>query len=304
MQKQVILIQVCYIEPLDSSENKKIIYILKKILGVISVKKRNDSIELVIPRYNSIAEKLYNKKIYKNLIDILYNNNVDAIVLAKVLKKDNILKNVLYQENLNIINGRFLFEIIIIDCLEYIAKKQNKELNALEITILINDISQQILEQLMVIIEKVSSVHIVTNNVNRFYKFEEKIRDKFGIAIRISNNKRKSLASAKIIINWDFPEENINQFKINTTAIILNVNSKVKIYTKLFEGIIVQDYKFELNNHIENSNFDEKDIYESIMIKQKNIFEARKKWKNDGGIITDLIGNNGKICEQEYMNFK
>ena len=178
----MILIQVCYIEPLDSSENKKIIYILKKILGVISVKKRNDSIELVIPRYNSIAEKLYNKKIYKNLIDILYNNNVDAIVLAKVLKKDNILKNVLYQENLNIINGRFLFEIIIIDCLEYIAKKQNKELNALEITILINDISQQILEQLMVIIEKVSSVHIVTNNVNRFYKFEEKIRDKFGIA--------------------------------------------------------------------------------------------------------------------------
>ena len=304
MQKQVILIQVCYIEPLDSSENKKIIYILKKILGVISVKKRNDSIELVIPRYNSIAEKLYNKKIYKNLIDILYNNNVDAIVLAKVLKKDNILKNVLYQENLNIINGRFLFGIIIIDCLEYIAKKQNKELNALEITILINDISQQILEQLMVIIEKFSSVHIVTNNVNRFYKFEEKIRDKFGIVIRISNNKRKSLASAKIIINWDFPEENINQFKINTTAIILNVNSKVKIYTKLFEGIIVQDYKFELNNHIENSNFDEKDIYESIMIKQKNIFEARKKWKNDGGIITNLIGNNGKICEQEYMNFK
>ncbi len=300
----MILIQVCYIEPLDSSENKKIIYILKKILGVISVKKRNDSIELVIPRYNSIAEKLYNKKIYKNLIDILYNNNVDAIVLAKVLKKDNILKNVLYQENLNIINGRFLFGIIIIDCLEYIAKKQNKELNALEITILINDISQQILEQLMIIIEKVSSVHIVTNNVNRFYKFEEKIRDKFGIVIRISNNKRKSLASAKIIINWDFPEEIVNQFKINTTAIILNINSKVKIYTKLFEGIIVQDYKFELNNHIENSNFDEKDIYESIMIKQKNIFEARKKWKNDGGIITNLIGNNGKICEQEYMNFK
>ena len=300
----MILIQVCYIEPLDSSENKKIIYILKKILGVISVKKRNDSIELVIPRYNSIAEKLYNKKIYKNLIDILYNNNVDAIVLAKVLKKDNILKNVLYQENLNIINGRFLFGIIIIDCLEYIAKKQNKELNALEITILINDISQQILEQLMIIIEKVSSVHIVTNNVNRFYKFEEKIRDKFGIVIRISNNKRKSLASAKIIINWDFPEEIVNQFKINTTAIILNINSKVKIYTKLFEGIIVQDYKFELNNHIENSNFDEKDIYESIMIKQKNIFEARKKWKNDGGIITNLIGNNGKICEQEYMNFR
>ena len=272
-----------------------------------------EDIILSFPSYTSfVGKKIYEKKIQKNIVNLLYKNSINTLILAKALKNNQQFINELYEENLNILDGKILFEILLVDCLEYIAKKQNRKLNSLEVTILANDIPNQLLDNLMLVADKVKSVHIVTNNLNRFCKVEEKIREKFGIAIRVSNNKRKSLADAKLILNLDFPEENVNQYKINAHAIFINVNNKIKIYTRLFEGIVIQNYEFKLNaekekllknERISIKEFDKNDIYEGILLKEKNLFEARKKWMEDGGRITNLIGNNGRICEEEYMNF-
>ena len=272
-----------------------------------------EDIILSFPSYTSfVGKKIYEKKIQKNIVNLLYKNSINTLILAKALKNNQQFINELYEENLNILDGKILFEILLVDCLEYIAKKQNRKLNSLEVTILANDIPNQLLDNLMLVADKVKSVHLVTNNLNRFRKVEEKIREKFGIAIRVSNNKRKSLADAKLILNLDFPEENVNQYKINAHAIFINVNNKIKIYTRLFEGIVIQNYEFKLNaekekllknERISIKEFDKNDIYEGILLKEKNLFEARKKWMEDGGRITNLIGNNGRICEEEYMNF-
>lgn len=282
-------------------------------MGVINLQEAGEDIILSFPSYTSVVgKKIYEKKIQKNIVNLLYKNSINTIILAKALKNNQQFINELYEENLNILDGKILFEILLVDCLEYIAKKQNRKLNGLEVTILANDIPNQLLDNLMLVADKVKSVHIVTNNLNRFRKVEEKIREKFGIAIRVSNNKRKSLADAKLILNLDFPEENVNQYKINAHAIFINVNNKIKIYTRLFEGIVIQNYEFKLNaekekllknERISIKEFDKNDIYEGILLKEKNLFEARKKWMEDGGRITNLIGNNGRICEEEYMNF-
>lgn len=282
-------------------------------MGVINLQEAGEDIILSFPSYTSVVgKKIYEKKIQKNIVNLLYKNSINTLILAKALKNNQQFINELYEENLNILDGKILFEILLVDCLEYIAKKQNRKLNCLEVTILANDIPNQLLDNLMLVADKVKSVHIVTNNLNRFRKVEEKIREKFGIAIRVSNNKRKSLADAKLILNLDFPEENVNQYKINAHAIFINVNNKIKIYTRLFEGIVIQNYEFKLNaekekllknERISIKEFDKNDIYEGILLKEKNLFEARKKWMEDGGRITNLIGNNGRICEEEYMNF-
>ena len=104
----------------------------------------------------------------------------------------------------------------------------------------------------------------------------------------------------------------MNTFFFIILQLFKNVNNKIKIYTRLFEGIVIQNYEFKLNaekekllknERISIKEFDKNDIYEGILLKEKNLFEARKKWMEDGGRITNLIGNNGRICEEEYMNF-
>ncbi len=58
-----------------------------------------------------------------------------------------------------------------------------------------------------------------------------------GIAITITNNKRKSLLKAKIIINMDFDEELINSFNLNSKALVIQLNKEIYIKSKLFNGI-------------------------------------------------------------------
>ena len=71
-------------------------------------------------------------------------------------------------------------------------------------------------------------MNIVTNNIEKFKKLEDKIMEN-GIMITIGNNKKKSLMKSKIILNIDFPNELINKYMIKEDAIIINVPGKVKI---------------------------------------------------------------------------
>lgn len=287
---------------------------LKKIcrclFGIISVKKIDNDILLIFPKYNTkLTNLIYQKRVNKKIDEILYNFNIDKIVLSKELKKEETIKNELYMQNLNILNGQNLFEIMLLEVLEYIAKKQNKNINDLEITILANDIQESLIDNIIILSDKVKILNIVTNNIEKFKRIEEKIREKFGILIRITNNKRKSLEKAKIIINIDFTEETVNQYNINQTAILINTNSRIKIYSKRFNGINIHDYRmyvksdklFKLKEELKE--FEDRELYESILLKEKSFYNVRKKIEEDNAHIISLIGNNGTISEKEYVNF-
>lgn len=196
-----------------------------------------------------------------------------------------------------------MFETMILDCLDYILINQNNDVNKLELTILANDISKFFIDNLILIADRVKVLNIVTNNVKKFRNVEEKIREKFGIIVRIKNNKRRSLSNAKIIINIDFDEELINEYQIYEKAIIISINQKIKIHSKKFNGINACNYNISANYNMLYENFEVKDVIEGIIIKENNIFEARKRLKEENVIITNLIGNNGVISPKEYANF-
>ncbi len=117
--------------------------------------------------------------------------------------------------------------------------------------------------------------------------------------ITVANNKRKSLAKAPIILNIDFPKELLNKYNIYDEAIIINLKGNMKINSKRFNGININDYEITYVNddiYFEDYNILEKyckkDIYEALIYKKQPFENIIKKVKKDNVKIAALIANN------------
>lgn len=67
-------------------------------------------------------------RIAKKLNKRLYDNNIENVVLSTTLNKNKVLKQKLYCENINILNGKELFLLLIPEIIEYILRIQKKKL--------------------------------------------------------------------------------------------------------------------------------------------------------------------------------
>lgn len=67
-------------------------------------------------------------RIAKKLNKRLYDNNIENVVLSTALNKNKVLKQRLYCENINILNGKELFLLLIPEIIEYILRIQKKKL--------------------------------------------------------------------------------------------------------------------------------------------------------------------------------
>ena len=107
--------------------------------------------------------------------------------------------------------------------LDYINKIQNKAMNNLDITILVNEVSELNMYLIYKLAREVRTLKIVTPNIYKFKKPEEKLYSEDGIAIQLSNSYKRSLLKSKIIINLDFSTININEYNVFNNAIIINI---------------------------------------------------------------------------------
>lgn len=119
--------------------------------------------------------------------------------------------------------------------------------------------------------------------------------------LNISNNRKKSLLKSQIIINMDFPEELINKYKIFDNAIIININDKINLQSKRFNGINVNYYKINLPKEYKLDEFKDEIVYESLIYTKNNYKEISKKIMQDNIKIIGLIGNNGNISKNEIV---
>lgn len=119
--------------------------------------------------------------------------------------------------------------------------------------------------------------------------------------LNISNNRKKSLLKSQIIINMDFPEELINKYKIFDNAIIININDKINLQSKRFNGINVNYYKINLPEEYKLDKFMDEIVYESLIYTKNNYKEISKKIMQDNIEIIGLIGNNGNISKNEIV---
>lgn len=227
---------------------------------------------------------------------ILEKTNCNKIVLSKAMKTQEIYKNYLYSYNINIVEGRWLFEVLSKQILEYVIKKEKMKKEETRLSILVNEITDNFLQNIKEIVKQYKSVNIVTNHIEKFKRIEEKILQEDGIMITVTNNKKKSLAKSEIILNVDFPTELINQYYIYEEAIIINLRGNVKINRKRFNGININDYKMKFNyldefDYDKNNLYDKKDIYEAQIYQKQPYQEVIKRIKKDKVKIVGLIGN-------------
>ena len=233
-----------------------------------------------------IVPKVNDKKIEK--IKLQYKK--DKIIFSKLLKQ--------YQEKYEkekIIN-EFLDEI-----LDFIIEKTENEKIKMEmqnIYFLANEYTKKNIDIIEKILQKTKTINIVTRNLKKYMEYEEKLYDEKGILISVTNNRRKSLKNAKIIINIDFKEEELKQYSINRNCIFIKCAGEKYKSIKYFDGTIINDIEvcaneierlkeFELYQDFENT-----DIYVGFKNESENVR------------IKNLIGNNGKISKKELQNLQ
>ena len=277
----MITIKTYYIEKMDKH----------KIFGK-KVEIQNDKIKIY---YKLEAEKNL-KKIIKKLLKFEINN----VVIDKTLWKCERLINLLYANNINIIEGKWLKKYMTIDILNFVITQKNIRKEETEIAITVNEITELSIEIIKILAKQYKKLVVVTNHIEKLRKIENEIFEKEGILIVVSNNKNKSLLKSQIIINIDFNKELINQYQIYDEAIIINIEEKIKIDSIRFNGIIINDFDVETGRieTIWRTNYEKyrvNDLLEANLYVRDTYKNIRKKIQKCNISIKNLYGLNGVI---------
>lgn len=283
---------------------KKGILLIKKWLKIITIRQQEDKILMILPAEENSKLKRYQKALLLKL-KIL---KVNKVVLPKNGKMDE-LKDSIQKENIEILDGRFLFKYLIDSAVSYISKKQGKEVQTQEVAVLVNDATISNVNNIVILAKQVKMLTIVTNHFNQFKKVENYLYDELGAMVRISNNKKKALMKADIIVNFDFPEEVLNQYRIPNQGVLINLEKKMNVITKSFEGIncnyytIIPNKEYFCDLFLEYSLdqiYDSAILYESTLIGKHDFEEIRQEIEKKKIGVNGLIGNNGLIREIEF----
>ena len=259
------------------------------------IKAKNDILILPITDENIKIKKA--QKLAKKTSDIIKFSNCKKIVLSKQIEKQENFLNCLYEYDIDIVDGKWLFGILIYDVLEYIIKKQHIQKESIKISLTVNQITDNVIYFIKMIVKEYKTINIVTNHTELFKKLENKIMEDYGIMIVLTNNKKKSLSKSNIIINFDFPNEIINKYYIYQDAIIVNLQGNVKIENKKFNGLNINDYEIQITNsdfldYEKRDKYKEKFLYEAELNKKQPVEEVIKKIRKDKVEIKNLIGKN------------
>lgn len=267
---------------------------LEKTFNIIKIQRNT----IMLPINETTKEKQIEKIAKKTQKISKQISSSKKIILSKKMKKEEKYINYLNTYGFEIANGRWLFEVLLTDIVDYAV--ENQKMEKVNISILINDLTDIELENIKILAKKYNTINIVTNHIEKFKNLEKKLGEQ-GIIITITNNKKKSLMKSQIIVNVDFPKELINKYRINENAVVINVKKSLKIVQKRFNGLTVNDYEIDFKNDICDEKFfsesyDLKDLYEAGMYKKSSFADLRKKIKNDKVCIKKLLLNNGDMA--------
>lgn len=243
---------------------------------------------------------LNKEKNVSKIIKVMIKNDIEYVVLSKTLTENKNFINALNANNIKIFNGRWLEKYLTFEILEYIINQKAIKKEETEIAITTNEITDLTIETIKILSKQYKKLIVVTNHIEKLRRVEKELYDNDGILIVVANNTKKSLLKPPIILNLDFNMQVLNKYKINENAIIINVEGDMKIRSKRFSGININNYEIvvgrEENIWRENmSVFEHKDLLEATLYIRDTFNNIRRKIMKNKVSIKELYGENGKI---------
>lgn len=299
--------KVIYIKNIDNLTEKSMFKKIKKIFKnlfcyITKIKIKGYNV-YVLP-INSHSKMKKKERIVKKLLQ----ENDNIYLIPENLQEKDFLR-LINKYQIKCCTGENVKKLLLIKVLEYINNIKKLNFNQNKLTILVNNTSNINMYFIEEIAKRTKELKIVSLNINKFRKLEEKLYNDNGIAIQFSNSYQKSLLKSSIIINLDFSETDINEYSIYSNAIIINTTvNNIKIKSKLFEGIVVNSYSINMKKEIKEelksidlyNNYNLLALYESIFKYEfKNIYECLEILDEDKIVIKNLVGNNGAINKKE-----
>ena len=259
---------------------------------LLKFKIKNDNFKI----YTNLEKKKNIRKVVKKLIKC----DVKNVVLSRKLCENKEFINSLNSNNIKIFNGRWLEKYISFELLDYIIRQNSIKKEEIEIAITTNEITDISIEIIKELAKQYKRLTVVTNHIEKLKKIEKEIYEKNGILIVVSNNQKRSLARAKIILNIDFNKDVLNKYKLNENAIIINLEGNMKIFSKRFNGININDYEIEVGREEtiwrENmQKFKTKDLLEANLYMKDTFQHIRNKIAKNKVSIKEVFGINGKF---------
>lgn len=238
----------------------------------------------------------------KNLLEKLYKElqkyNVNRIVLSNKLISSYSFINQLKEYGIRIFDGKLLYKIILPQIVETVCGNINSNIENEKVSILINSNDEMDSKNIELLAQKVKSLNIVTNYPSRFINMSNYLFEEMGIIVKVSTGRK---ITGNIIINIDFNETKINEYRINPKAVIINCVCPTEILSKQFEGINIYSYNIMVPDEYKIDKFNPTFIYESN-IYSRQMKEIEEKIRNDDVKISELIGKNGVINKEEFLN--
>ena len=247
-----------------------------------------------------IYANLEKEKNIKKVVSKIVKAEINAVVLSKELKSNIQLINELNSANIHIFDGRWLEKYLTYEILEFILKQKNQKKEETELAITTNEITDSCIQIIKTLAKQYKRVTVVTNHLNKLRKIEKELYDEYGILILVSNNQKKSLAKAQLILNMDFNKEVLNKYKINENAVILNLEGDMIIYNKRFNGINVNNYEIEVGREeiiwrTNMNKFETKELLEAFLYMKDTFDNIRAKIGKYEVLVQEIYGINGKI---------
>lgn len=214
---------------------------------------------------------------FKNIIYIYNHKDITKKKIIKLLNKLKVEKVVLEKNfylNFPQISDKEMTFFFIPEIVQKI--RENRTFLHDEIYLVVNDFNNennQIIDELT---NKCKVLNIVTNN--RLFLEKEKSVEINGSYISVSNNQRRALRKAEIIVNFDV--KNLNKFNINQNAIIIDGSGKLNNINKNIINAIEIQSKKVLRDYEEFKNFDVNNLLKARIFQLKSIEEKRMFIKN------------------------
>lgn len=273
--------------------------LIYKIFNILRIKQIDNKTVMFVP-INIKTGKRKTEKTMQKLSKYLYNNTIKNVVLDNNLMQNELAKNILYSNNINILDGTRLAKFMAYNVIQKVYKHKNKKIETGEITILANENNDINSKTIIKIAEKAKKLNIITTNTKKFKKIVDHLYEEWGIIVKLSSNFKINLNSSDIIVNMDFTEKNINKIAIPSDATIINIPNNININSKKFEGVNIKEWEIEVPQKYNMEGFSNNICYEAIIYKMLTT-QAFEKIEKDNIKIKKLIGVNGAINNREFI---